>query len=124
MIKMGVLQNEVSDRLREGAEKEEEQEDLGVDMAGREKSVLDYRSMRQAFESLKSGEKDRKSKTTKEGVMNSVLSFLEEQGLILYIREDEIIKTTDKLDNLMEMKILNMTNYKRMMQAMGVEINE
>lgn len=93
-------------------------------MAGREKSVLDYRSMRQAFESLKSGEKDRKSKTTKEGVMNSVLSFLEEQGLILYIREDEIIKTTDKLDNLMEMKILNMTNYKRMMQAMGVEINE
>ena len=56
--------------------------------------------------------------------MNSVLSFLEEQGLILYIREDEIIKTTDKLDNLMEMKILNMTNYKRMMQAMGVEINE
>ena len=124
MIKMGVLQNEVSDRLREGAEKEEEQEDLGVDMAGREKSVLDYRSMRQAFESLKSGEKDRKSKTTKEGVMNSVLSFLEEQGLILYIREDEIIKTTDKLDNLMEMKILNMTNYKSMMQAMGVEINE
>ena len=35
-----------------------------------------------------------------------------------------MVKTTGKLDNLMEMKLLNKNNYERIMQALGVMKNE
>lgn len=121
MIKLGTLQNEISDRLKEGARLEEEAEEADTQ---RRTGSLDYKSMHQAFEALKSDEKTTKAKTTKEGVIYHCLSFLEKQGLIVYIPQDEIIKTTKKLDDLMEMKLLNKTNYQKMMAAMGEQADE
>ena len=46
-------------------------------------------------------------------------AFLDRQGLIIFIPEDEMIKTTAKLDNIMEYKILNKENYARIMEALG-----
>ena len=113
-IKMGELQNIVSERLKKGVESEEDVERTG----------LDYQSMREAFEALKSDQKNSKSKTTKEGVMNTIMDFLVKQHLIIYIKEDEMIKTTTKLDHIMEMKLINRNNYERIMQALGGEGNE
>lgn len=113
-IKIGELQNIVSERLRTGVEAEE----------GNGNSGLDYQSMSEAFESLRSDDKSSRKKTTKEGVMNNIMDFLERQGLIICIQEDEMVKTTGKLDNLMEMKLLNKNNYERIMQALGVMKNE
>ena len=48
------------------------------------------------------------------------MEFLEKQGLILYIQEDEMIKTTRKMDDIMEMKLLNKNNYERIMQVLGI----
>lgn len=109
-IKMGELQNIVSERLKTGVGQEEDMERTG----------LDYQSMSEAFEALRSDDKGSRRKTTKEGIMNTVLDFLEKQGLVVYIQEDEMIKTTDKLDNIMEMRLLNKSNYERIMSALGV----
>lgn len=38
-----------------------------------------------------------------------------------FVEEDEMIKTTSKLDNIMEYKILNKDNYERIMEALGVK---
>lgn len=111
-VKMGELQNIVSERLRAGVSAEEETEKA-------EKTGLDYRSMSEAFESLRSEERHSRKKTTKEGVINTILDFLEKQGLIVYVEEDEMIKTSKKLDDIMEMKLLNKNNYERIMQALG-----
>lgn len=118
-IKMGELQNIVSDRLRAGVNSEVENEDFEKSDTG-----LDFHSMCEAYEALKSTDASSRSKTTKEGFMNNIMSFLDRQGLILYITEDEMIKTTSKLDNIMEMKLLNRENYTRIMNVMGVEYNE
>ena len=109
-IKAGQLQNLISERLRSGKEAEEEVETTG----------LDYQSMSEAFEALKSDDKNSRKKTTKEGFLNTILDFLEKQNLIVYIEEDEMIKTTEKLDNIMEWKLLNKDNYSRIMKALGV----
>ncbi len=110
-IKMGELQNRISERLRIGAGQEEESERMG----------LDYRSMSEAFESLRSEDKNSRKKTTKEGMMNGVMDFLEKQGLVIYIHEDEMLKTTKKLDDIMELKILNKNNYRQLLKALGVQ---
>lgn len=109
-VKAGEFQNIISERLKAGVEAEAEVETTG----------LDYQSMSEAFESLKSDDKTSRKKTTKEGMINTVIDFLEKQKLIEYIQEDEMIKTTGKLDNIMEMKLLNRKNYNRVMQALGV----
>lgn len=109
-IKMGELQNIVSERLKAGVQEEEDKEKTG----------LDYQSMHEAFEALRSDDKNSRKKTTKEGIMNVIMDFLEKQDLIIYIQEDEMVKTTGKLDNIMEMKLLNKANYERIMQALGV----
>ena len=109
-IKMGELQNVISERLRTGAGDEENSEKTG----------LDYLSMSEAFESLRSEDKNSRKKTTKEGLINGIMEFLEKQGLILYIQEDEMIKTPRKMDDIMEMKLLNKNNYERIMQVLGI----
>ncbi len=109
-MKMGELQNIISKRLSEGSTKKEELEHTG----------LDYQSIKEAFEALKSETKTSRSQSTKEGVINKILNFLEGEGLLLYIQEDEMIKTTKKLDQFMEMKLLNKNNYERIMKALGV----
>lgn len=113
-IKAGELQNIVSERLKMGIDGEAEIEKTG----------LDYQSMSEVFESLKSDDKKSRKKTTKEGFLNTIMDFLEKQGLIIYIQEDEMIKTTRKLDNIMEWKLLNKNNYERIMRALGVLENE
>lgn len=112
-IKIGELQNIVSERLRVGAEHEAEEE--------MDKTGLDYQSMYEAFEALKSGEKNSRTKTTKEGMMNNLMDFLEKQDLIVYIQEDEMIKTTYKLDHIMEMKLLSQSNYEKIRKVLGVK---
>jgi len=109
-IKAGQLQNLISERLKAGMEAE----------AKLDRTGLDYQSMSEAFEALKSDEARSRKKTTKEGFLNNLLDFLEKQSLIIYIQEDEMIKTTEKLDNIMEQKLLNKNNYERVMRILGV----
>ena len=51
----------------------------------------------------------------------SIFMFLEKQGLIDYIEQDEMIKTTKKLDNLMDWNILNQNNYQRIRKVLNNE---
>lgn len=53
-------------------------------------------------------------------MINGVMDFLEKQGLIIYIYEDEMIKTTKKLDDIMELKLLNKNNYRQILKTLGV----
>lgn len=113
-LKLGELQNIVSERLKAGAAMEEEREQADAD-----ESVLDYKSMSEAYESLRSVETSSRSKYTKEGYVSIICNFLDRQGLIIFIPEDEMVKTTAKLDNIMEYKILNKENYTKIMEALG-----
>lgn len=115
-LKLGELQNVVSEKLKEGqrlAQEREETEDI-------HETILDYKSMSEAYEALKSIEAGSRSKYTKEGFVSIICAFLEKQGLITFVPEDEMITTTAKLDNLMEYKLLNKTNYNKIMEALGV----
>ena len=40
--------------------------------------------------------------------------------MIIYVQEDEKIKTTKKLDHIMELRLLNKNNYERIMRVLGV----
>lgn len=108
-IKSGELQNLLSERLKAGMEAETEATHTG----------LDYQSMSEAFEALKSDEARSRKKTTKEGFLNNILDFLEKQSLIIYVQEDEMIKTTAKLDHIMELRLLNKNHYERIMRVLG-----
>ena len=119
-LKLGELQNIISERLKAGLalEQEREQENTNI-YSELYENVLDYKSMSDAYESLKSVETGSRSKYTKEGYVSIICNFLDRQGLIIFIPEDEMIKTTAKLDNIMEYKILNKENYTRIMEALG-----
>ena len=121
-LKLGELQNIISERLKAGVgfENEREAEDGNIYTELYE-NVLDYKSMSEAYEALKSVEINTKMKTTKEGFVSGICKFLEKQELIIFVEEDEMIKTTSKLDNIMEYKILNKDNYERIMEALGVK---
>lgn len=114
-IKTGELQNAISERLKEGSTHTEDDEE--------DKNGLAFSNMLEAYEALRSEEHSKK-KTTKEGFLYSILSFLQSQGLILYIEEDEMIKTTKKLDSFMDWNLLNKNNYHRVMQVLGVTEHE
>ena len=83
------------------------------------KRLLDYKSMSEAYEALKSVEAGRPVKVYEGRICEHYLQFLDRQGLIIFIPEDEMIKTTAKLDNIMEYKILNKENYARIMETLG-----
>ena len=119
-LKLGELQNIISERLKAGLalEQEREQENTNI-YSELYENVLDYKSMSAAYESLRSVETGSRSKYTKEGYVSIICNFLDRQGLIIFIPEDEMIKTTAKLDNIMEYKILNKENYTRIMEALG-----
>jgi hypothetical protein len=118
-IKIGDLQNIVSERLREGRkleeEREEKDEELWNDVY---ENVLDYKSMCEAYEALRSTDEGSKAKTTKEGIVGKICRFLENQELIAYFPADDTIKTTSKLDNIMEYNLLNRDNYNRIMEVL------
>ena len=115
-IRVGDLQNSISMRLKEGAEHagEEEEEQKGIA----------FSDMLRAYEALKSEERGSRSKTTKEGFLHKILIFLEKQGLLEYVEQDEMIKTTKKLDNFMDWNLLNQNNYKRVLRILGVAEDE
>ena len=108
------LLNILSQRLKEGVENAEEEDQNGIA----------FSNILERFEALKSSDKGNKSKTTKEGFIYAILNFLEKQGLIYYIEADDTIKTTSKLDNFMDWNILNKNNYHRVLRALGEEVYE
>ncbi len=113
-MRVGELQNCISARLKEGTKRfgEEEEESAGIAWA----------DMAQAYEALRSDEKGSRAKTTKEGFLHHILNFLQKQGLIEYVEEDEMIKTTKKLDNFMDWNLLNQNHFlrvKRVLNAAG-----
>lgn len=110
-IRVGELQNCVTDRLKNGVENTSDEEE--------EKSGLAFRNMQEAYESLKSDERGSRARTTKEGFLHHIFVFLENQGLIEYVQEDEMIKTTKKLDNLMDWNLLNQNNYQRICKVLS-----
>lgn len=112
-IRVGELQNSISLYLKEGAK--------NISDETEEKSGLAFENMSQAYEALRSDEKGSKAKTTKEGFLHHILKFLEKQGLIEYVEEDEMIQTTKKLDSFMDWNLLNQNHFMRVCKILGVE---
>lgn len=110
-IRVGELQNCVTNRLKNGVENTlpEDEEAKG----------LAFRNMQEAYEALRSDERGSRARTTKEGFLHHIFMFLETQGLIEYVQEDEMIKTTKKLDNLMDWNLLNQNNYQRIRKVLN-----
>lgn len=113
-MKTGELQNIIAERLREGKEAAGEEG---------EKNGLAFSNMLEAYEALRSEEGSR-TKTTKEGFLYTILNFLQKEGLIIYIEEDDMVQTTKKLDSFMDWNLLNKNNYYRVRKVLGVEENE
>ena len=112
-IRVGELQNSVSAYLKEGAKDDDGQTE--------ENEILSFSSMSEAYEALRSDERGSRAKTTKEGFLHNILKFLEKQGLIEYVEEDEMIQTTKKLDSFMDWNLLNQNHFIRVRRALGVE---
>lgn len=115
-IRVGELQNLVSGHLKEGAENLDDEQE--------EQAGIAFSNMYEAYEALKSDEKGSRAKTTKEGFLHHILVFLQKQGLIEYVEQDEMIKTTKKLDSFMDWNLLNQNNYQRVLRVLGVAGNE
>ncbi|WP_461205681.1 DUF6063 family protein [Clostridium sp. DL1XJH146] len=112
-LKVGEFLNTVTERLNDGTKRNND-----------ENGGIAFSNILERFEALKSSDKKSTSKTTKEGFVNTILKFLDDQGLIYYIQVDDMIKTTKKLDNFMDWNLLNKNNYHRVLMALGEEINE
>ncbi len=112
-MRVGELQNCISERLKEGAQNvgEEQEETVGIA----------FSNMLEAYEALRSDEKGSKARTTKEGFLYNILTFLQKQGLIEYVEEDEMIKTTKKLDNFMDWNLLNQNHFMRIRRILTTE---
>lgn len=114
-MRVGELMNCISTRLKEGAAEEEEKEDT----AG-----ISFQILYETYEALKSDDRGSRMKTTKEGFIYNILMFLQKQGLIEYVEQDEMIKTTRKLDHFMDWNLLNQNNYERVLRVLGVAKDE
>ena len=114
-MRVGELMNCISTRLKEGAAEEEEKEDT----AG-----ISFQILYETYEALKSDDRGSRMKTTKEGFIYNILMFLQKQGLVEYVEQDEMIKTTRKLDNFMDWNLLNQNNYQRVLRVLGVKKDE
>lgn len=112
-MRVGELQNCISSRLKEGVQNVSDGEEESMGLA--------FTNMLEAYESLRSEEKGSRARTTKEGFLYHLLGFLQKQGLIEYVEEDEMIKTTKKLDHFMDWNLLNQNNYQRVKRVLGVE---
>ena len=110
-MRVGELQNCISQRLKEGTQNvpEEEEEQVGIA----------FSNMMEAYEALRSDEKSTRARTTKEGFLYHILMFLQKQGLIEYVEQYEMIKTTRKLDSFMDWNLLNQNNYQRILKVLG-----
>ena len=110
-MRVGELQNCISKRLKEGAKSRGEEEE--------EKQGIAFSNMLEAYEALRSEEKGSRAKKTKEGFLYHLLTFLQKQGLIDYVEEDEMIKTTKKLDSFMDWNLLNQNHFQRVKKVLG-----
>lgn len=115
-IRVGELQNCISGRLKEGAEHISEEEE--------EREGIAFSDMMQVYEALRSDDRGSRARTTKEGFLHHILLFLEKQGLIEYVEQDEMVKTTKKLDSFMDWNLLNQNNYRRVLRVLGVAEHE
>ena len=97
----------------------EQAEETKEDTAG-----ISFQVLYQTYEALKSDDRGSRAKTTKEGFVYNILMFLQKQGLIEYVVQDEMIKTTRKLDNFMDWNLLNQNNYQRVLRVLGVAKDE
>ena len=111
-LRVGEVQNSISAHLKAGAESSREQQ---------EEQGISFAAMYEAYEALRSDEKGSKAKTTKEGFLHHILKFLEKQGLLVYVEEDEMIQTTKKLDSFMDWNLLNQNHYMRVRRVLGIE---
>lgn len=109
-MRVGELQNCISARLKEGAERVSEEEE--------DREGIAFSNMAEAYEALRSDEKGSRAKTTKEGFLYNILSFLQKQNLIEYVEEDEMIKTTRKLDQFMDWNLLNQNHFQRVKRVL------
>lgn len=109
-MRVGELQNSISARLKEGAQRLSEEEE--------DREGIAFSNMAEAYEALRSDEKGSRAKTTKEGFLYHILIFLQKQGLIEYVEEDEMIKTTKKLDQFMDWNLLNQNHFQRVKQVL------
>ncbi|MBQ7488016.1 MAG: hypothetical protein IJT77_11040 [Clostridia bacterium] len=114
-IRFGELQNRISDHLKEGRELMDEETQAEEGLA--------YSDMSESWEALRS-DPGRRQKTTKEGFLLGILRFLQAQGLIQFIEQDEMIKTTRKLDHFMDWNLLNRANYAHVSAVLGGHPNE
>ena len=115
-FRVGDLLNSISEGLNEGVSKSDSELE--------DRDGLAFANMLECFEALRSEEKGSRARTTKEGFLYNILKFLEKQNLIDYIEEDEMIKTTRKLDQFMDYNLLNKKNYSRVLRVLGVDENE
>ncbi len=113
-IRVGELQNCLAERLTAGAENAGEEEEEGIA----------FKDILEAYEALRSDERGSHARTTKEGFLHQILIFLQKQGLIDYVEQDEMIMTTKKLDNFMDWNLLNQNNYQRIRRILGVAEDE
>lgn len=113
-MKTGEFLNCIGDRLTEGAGRAKDEEKEG----------LAFSNMLEAFGALRSDDKGSKTKTTKEGFIHNILVFLQRQGLIDYIEQDDMIKTTKKLDHFMDWNLLNKNHYHRILKVLGEVADE
>lgn len=110
-MRAGELQNSISEYLKAGVESSSEESE--------EENGLAFSDMYEAYEALRSDDKGTRQKATKEGFLHHILKFLEKQGLIEYVEEDEMIQTTKKLDSFMDWNLLNQNHFMRVRQVLN-----
>ncbi|MBR1709434.1 MAG: hypothetical protein IJ719_11490 [Clostridia bacterium] len=120
-LRVGELQNSIQDHLKEGADLMDEdiQRDEGIAFG---EMLRAYSALHSDPESLRRRGQIRR--TTKEGFLVGILHFLSDQGLIQFVENDGIIKTTQKLDHFMDWNLLNQENYQHIMSILGAPANE
>ena len=109
-LRFGEWQNSIAEYLKRGMNRYDEEEQNA--------SGVLFTAMSQSYESLRSDEKLSRKKTTKEGFLYAIIRFLQEQGLIIYIEKDEMIKTARKFDHFMDWNLLDRNNYGRVLRLM------
>lgn len=113
-MKTGEFLNCIAERLEQGASRTQDEEKEG----------LAFSNMLEAYEALRSDDRGSRAKTTKEGFIYTILMFLQNQGLIDYVEQDDMIKTTKKLDHFMDWNLLNKNNYSRVLKVLGEVADE
>ena len=123
-MRVGELMNCLSARLKEGAAEETATEEDEDGKNSKDTAGISFKILYETYEALKSDDRGSRMKTTKEGFIYNILMFLQKQGLIESVVQDEMIKTTRKLDNFMDWNLLNQNNYQRVLRVLGVVKDE